>query len=745
MTPLHVWALAGAAGAAALPVAIHFLTKPRGTRQPLPGFRFLLESLNQTARRNRLRNFLVLLVRTLAVVLIALAFARFIERSNANVPGADPGQRNGKVIVLDCSLSMHAASEGTLLFDRARSLATKELGRGDLAEADLVFAAQGARAVFGKLSANLTALRDEMAGARPLPQALDATAALDTAARSLAGLSAEDLKSREVVIISDLQRSNWTKASFARLPKGAPVRIVSVQGHEPLANIAIVRAGVSGMAEAGAPILTAADVANFGTASASATLELSFDGRTWSKKLELAPGAVESVPFEIPASLPGWRHGAFQLTCDSPLLDALREDNRYPLCVNVRKAREIALITTERAADVGGPAFFLERGLRASPDATVNVTRFTPAQLEGELDAALWRSNVVAVIQCGRLSDSQSTGLAKLLSGGVPILYAAQFSADADNMKSLEVTLGSALRLPVEFQVLKSGGTASGGSSALFGNRPAARDSGNKRFLVTVNVERRPFKVFGDAVARFTQGMALNGGLASSLRGDAGLDTESILASYSDGSAALVITRVAAGRLAVLNMPIGAAGQHLAAFPIFVPLIQELCADLVEGGSERGQGGAVCGMPFSLAIPRWADLGGGTTGASPAKNYRLERPSGEPVSIKGDNAPAFRTEGGNTVFGWSAAGEPGAYLIRRGDEVIAGFTVTPPFADESNLAALDHDVLTQRLAQDRTVSVVSADKLADRDDSDKEHFHFFFIAALGLVIAELGILKAFRT
>src|SRR6185436_20140360 len=159
-----------------------------------------------------------------------------------------------------------------------------------------------------------------------------------------------------------------------------------------------------------------------------------------------------------------------------------------------------------------------------------------------------------------------TAALGKLLSGGVPVLYAAQFSADADNMKALEATLGSALRLPVDFGVLKSGGTTSGGTSALFGNRPAPRDA-SKRFLVSVNTERRPFKVFGDAVARFTQGMALSGGLASSLRGDAGLDTESILASYSDGSAALVVTRVAAGRLAVLNMPIGVPGQHLAAFP----------------------------------------------------------------------------------------------------------------------------------------------------------------------------------
>ena len=50
MTPLHLWALGGAAFGAALPVLIHLLTRPRGLRRALPTFQFLSQSANFSTR-----------------------------------------------------------------------------------------------------------------------------------------------------------------------------------------------------------------------------------------------------------------------------------------------------------------------------------------------------------------------------------------------------------------------------------------------------------------------------------------------------------------------------------------------------------------------------------------------------------------------------------------------------------------------------------------------------------------------
>src|SRR5205823_2281478 len=115
--------------------------------------------------------------------------------------------------------------------------------------------------------------------------------------------------------------------------------------------------------------------------------------------------------------------------------DALPDDDKFPICINVRGGRQIALVTTERDGELGGPAFFLERGLSASPDSSVKVTRYQPGRLEGELDDALLRSDLLAIVNCGRLADTQTAAIGKLVSSGVPVLYVTQFNADADNLK----------------------------------------------------------------------------------------------------------------------------------------------------------------------------------------------------------------------------------------------------------------------------------------------------------------------
>jgi aerotolerance regulator-like protein len=79
MTFVHGWALAVGAAVAAMPVIIHWLTRPRPVRLPLSTIRFVREGVRQRRARHRLRDFVVLGLRTLAVLLIAWA-GRFLGR-----------------------------------------------------------------------------------------------------------------------------------------------------------------------------------------------------------------------------------------------------------------------------------------------------------------------------------------------------------------------------------------------------------------------------------------------------------------------------------------------------------------------------------------------------------------------------------------------------------------------------------------------------------------------------------------
>src|SRR3954471_20306572 len=101
---LHPWALVGLAGIV-LPVVIHWLTKPRPVRLPLSTVRFVMQAVRQRRARYRLRDWIVLLLRAMAVMLIAWAFARPLIGKKSFAAGDDSGA-TVRVVILDQSASM---------------------------------------------------------------------------------------------------------------------------------------------------------------------------------------------------------------------------------------------------------------------------------------------------------------------------------------------------------------------------------------------------------------------------------------------------------------------------------------------------------------------------------------------------------------------------------------------------------------------------------------------------------------
>ena len=76
MSFLHPWAIGVGLVALGAPLAIHLLTRPRAVRMPLSTIRFVAEIVQARSRLSRMREWLVLLLRMLAVALLALAIAR---------------------------------------------------------------------------------------------------------------------------------------------------------------------------------------------------------------------------------------------------------------------------------------------------------------------------------------------------------------------------------------------------------------------------------------------------------------------------------------------------------------------------------------------------------------------------------------------------------------------------------------------------------------------------------------------
>ncbi|HEB83645.1 MAG TPA: hypothetical protein ENI92_01450, partial [Bacteroidetes bacterium] len=103
---------------AALPLLIHLLGRRRPRRQPFSTLEFLLRSQQRRMRSFRLRRWLLLALRTLAVAALALAFVRPAWRQAAT---AGTG-RSDSVVLLDLSASMAARRAGGQPLARARAV-----------------------------------------------------------------------------------------------------------------------------------------------------------------------------------------------------------------------------------------------------------------------------------------------------------------------------------------------------------------------------------------------------------------------------------------------------------------------------------------------------------------------------------------------------------------------------------------------------------------------------------------------
>jgi hypothetical protein len=104
--PLYLFGLA----AASLPVLIHLLNRRRLKRVRFPAVKFILLSQKRISRSYRLRHWLLLALRTLAVVFLALLLANPIFQTGAGLfAGGGPV---ALVVLLDNSLSMKWSGDG---------------------------------------------------------------------------------------------------------------------------------------------------------------------------------------------------------------------------------------------------------------------------------------------------------------------------------------------------------------------------------------------------------------------------------------------------------------------------------------------------------------------------------------------------------------------------------------------------------------------------------------------------------
>src|SRR5678815_1267205 len=199
--------LAGLA-AIAVPVIIHLINRERKVVVEFPSLMFLQRIPYRSVRRQKLRHLLLLAMRCLAIALVVAAFARpFFEKHAAGI--ATTGARE-VVILLDRSASMGYADRWSKARDQAKKT-VNGMSAGDHATV-VLFASDAAvasepMAPPDRVIAAINAAKLSSEGTKYAP-------ALKIASQII---GASTLPRREVVIVSDFQKTGWTTVSYTHL------------------------------------------------------------------------------------------------------------------------------------------------------------------------------------------------------------------------------------------------------------------------------------------------------------------------------------------------------------------------------------------------------------------------------------------------------------------------------------------------------------------------------------------------
>lgn len=434
---------------AAIPIAIHLLSRRRYHRVTWAAMRFLQRAHRRTRRRTRLEQWLLLALRTAIMLLIALALARpLTQRWSAF--SAVRGQRIDRVLLIDDSGSMNARrGDGRIDFAAARDAAMQLLptfGPNDgvaivttasPAQTDLISVPQDE----GTLRRTLTGLSCSFA--QP-----NFAAALDQA-RAFFDRNPLPADRRVVYLISNLAQTPWLATSrgatqsqqspaidaLRRLRDSAQVLLVTVEPR-PQPNAAVTAFACDDrLVGCEWPVNFTATIANFlDRRLDKARVEFRVDGRVvrTADLKPLDPGDTRTIPQAVQFERPGPRIVTARLVHEP---DALPADDARSLAVEAARAQKILVV--ESAARASGPAqsHYLARALAPLPDPSANhfaVTTITDFDLRNQpfRDVA-----AIVLADVRRLSDEQWTRLAHFVrdGGGLLIIAAEQTTADAFN------------------------------------------------------------------------------------------------------------------------------------------------------------------------------------------------------------------------------------------------------------------------------------------------------------------------
>jgi hypothetical protein len=400
LSPLFLAGLA----AAAIPIVLHLFRRQADPVVPFGAVRLLRRVPQEQAQRKRLRGWIQLALRTAALVLLALSFARPYLAARAT---AATGPLT--IVAVDASYSLSAPGQ----MDRARELARAAIDGAQPGAVALVRFDNSADVIVPP-SADRASARSAIASIAP-GEGGTSYARLIARAMELA-----EHRNTELVVVTDLQQAGWSIGDD--VPAIANLRVTVREVPAPPGNLGV--ADLDAL-DGRAVVRLRSSYA----AERDATVRLTIDDRPFEeRRVKIAPAATADVVFErkLPAT------GALLASVQDH--DGYGADNRRYLVLDPVAPTQILAVT----GPGGGSrdALYFQRAVAAVEGGAGLDVATVSSDRVGADDPALRNAAAVVLVGTTGLDRRAVDAIASAADAGRSVLIVAGPSVELERVTS---------------------------------------------------------------------------------------------------------------------------------------------------------------------------------------------------------------------------------------------------------------------------------------------------------------------
>ena len=681
-----------------MPLFLHLFNLRQPQTVEFSSLAFVKELQESAVQRVRIKEWLLLALRMLAIACLVMAFAQ--PTLTGSLGGAVGTAPTTHVVVVDNSLSMAADGDEGSYFDQAVQHAQGVLDAVE--EGDEVLLWPTARTEERRPApiANADVARQALAelepqaGGAPLAQALE---------RAAQAASESDLPQTALYVASDFQASTLGDSLEAALPDDLPVQLLPVDTRRQ-SNVGIADVTVtSRIAEVGQPVQLEATLVNHGPDPLNdyvASVYLAGE-RVAQATTTLEPGLNTTVSFTVTPQERGWLGGAVATEDDD-----FPADDRHHFTLHVPEERRVLRVRGE-----GQDSRYVDLALSSEMIDDRIALQATSIPEQDLASTELGQYDAVLLVGPRSLSSGEVEALARYVNRGGGLLLFPNAQARPDDYNALLGAVGA--------------GSVRGFSGALGADRTVASfgrvDLAHPLFEGVFQRQR------GDAEASVEQ-PDLHYTLNFRPSGQSGQS----LIELSNGRPFLHEVRHGSGRFLLMAVAPTRAWSDLPVRGLFVPLLYRSVYYLSASTSVAGKQ-LVAGRPAELRV----------TGVAPAASLRLVGPEG--LELRPEQRNLF---GATLLILDTAPVTPGAYAVQDGATQVQCIAINSAPA-ESNLRSAPPATAAQTLQAATGASVQAVSEAGSTDLAEAlrtrragvEIWNVFLALALGALLAEMGVAR----